>query len=94
MRVENGNIGGVGGSGSSGSVRSIGMDPRIQPADGDDGSADTVKLSSASNLVALAKNVSSSDRQSKIASLATQVRSGTYQVNPGDVSQAMINQLR
>ncbi len=94
MRVENGNVGGVGGGSSSGSVRSIGPDPRVQSLDGDDASADTVRLSSASNLVALAKNVSSSDRQSKIASLAAQVRSGTYQANPSDVSQAIISQLR
>ena len=94
MRVENGNITGVGGGSSSGAVRSIGPDPRIQSGNGDDASADTVKLSSAANLVALAKNASSSERQSKIASLASQIRSGTYQVSPSDASQAIINQLR
>ncbi len=94
MRVENGNIGGVGGGNSSGSVRSIAADPRIQSGDGDDASADTVRLSSATNLVAQAKNVSSSERQLKIASLASQIRSGTYQVNSSQVSQAIINQLR
>lgn len=93
MRVENGNIGGIGGGSSSSSVRSIGPDPRIQSGDGDDASADTVKLSSATNLVALAKNASSSERQSKIASLASQIRSGTYQVNLSQVSQAVVNQL-
>lgn len=93
MRVENGNIGGIGGGNSSGSVRSIGPDPRIQSGSGDDGSADTVKLSSASNLVALAKNLSSSDRQARIASFAAQIRSGTFQVNSDDVSQAIIRAL-
>ncbi len=94
MRVENGNISGVGGGNSSGSVRSIVADPKIQSGDGDDASADTVRLSSATNLVAQAKNVSSSERQLKIASLASQIRSGTYQVNSSQVSQAIINQLR
>lgn len=94
MRVENGNISGVGGGNPSGSVRSIGADPRIQSGDGDDASADTVKLSNASNLVALARNINSSERQSKVASLAAQIHSGTYQVNLSQVSQAIVSQLR
>ncbi len=94
MRIENGNIGGVGGGSSPGSVRSIGADPITQSGDRDDASADTVKLSNASSLVALAKTVTSSDRQAKIASLTAQIRSGSYQVNAGQVSQAIISQLR
>ncbi len=89
MRIENQNIGGVGGTGSFGSIGSI--PPGTHPVDGNqDKSADTVKLSSASSLIALAKNLNSADKQSRVAALTAQVRSGSYQADLGGTSRAII----
>jgi anti-sigma28 factor (negative regulator of flagellin synthesis) len=93
MRVENGNIGGVGGGGSFGSVSSIGAGARGQSIEADESSADSVKLSGASGLVALAKSLGSSDRQSRIDALSAQLNSGSYQVNPQEVSRAVLKQM-
>ncbi len=92
MRIDNSNLTGVGGSGHSGAVGSVGVNGRAPAVDSDDAAADSVKLSSASSLIALAKNVSSADRQSRISQLASEVSSGTYQVNPRDVSRAIVSQ--
>ncbi len=91
MRIENSNVGGVAGSGSFGSVQQTGSESNSRSAD--DSSSDTVKLSSASSLIALAKNVNDAGRQSRVAELTSQVRSGSYQVAPQEVSQAMLRQL-
>lgn len=93
MRVENGNIGGVGGGSSFGSVNSIGAGARSYSSEVDESSADSVKLSGASGLVALAKSLNSSDRQSRIDALAAQLNSGNYQVNPQEVSRAVLKQM-
>ncbi len=93
MRVENGNLGGVGGSGSFGSVSPIGADARNPSVEAEDSSADSVKLSGASGLIGLAKTLNSSDRQSRVESLAAQVSAGNYQVNPQEVSRAVLEQM-
>jgi anti-sigma28 factor (negative regulator of flagellin synthesis) len=93
MRVENGNISGVGGSGSFGSVSPIGAESRGHSVETEDISADSVKLSGASSLIALAKSLNSSDRESRIEALAAQVGSGNYQVNPQEVSRAVLKQM-
>lgn len=93
MRVENGNIGGIGGGSSFGSVGSIGAGTRSHSIETDESSSDSVKLSGASGLVALAKSLNSSDRQSRIDALAAQVNSGSYQVNPKEVSRAVLKQM-
>ncbi len=92
IRVENGNLAGVGGSGALDSTRSLNGGSRSHLADGDESSADSVRLSGASDLVALARNVTSADRQSRVAALTSQVRSGTYGANLLDVSRAMVEQ--
>jgi anti-sigma28 factor (negative regulator of flagellin synthesis) len=92
MRVENGNIGGVAGSGSFDSISSIGGEARGHSVETEDSSSDSVKLSGASGLIALAKNLNSSDRQSRIDALAAQVSSGNYQVNPEEVTRAVLKQ--
>ncbi len=92
MRVENGNIGGVGGSGSFGPANPIGSEPRDHSIETEGSSADTVKLSGASSLIALAKSLNSSERQSRVQDLAAQVNSGLYQANPQEVSRAVLNQ--
>jgi anti-sigma28 factor (negative regulator of flagellin synthesis) len=91
MRIENGNIGNVAGNTSSGAVHPVGTEGG-SVIDGRDGSSDSVSLSSASGLIALAKNVASLDRQSRVSALAAQVRSGSYQISPRDVAHAMLEQ--
>lgn len=54
---------------------------------------DTVSLSGVSNLIALAKSDPSPDRQAKIDSLTTLVRSGQYQTNVNDVSRAIVQDV-
>jgi anti-sigma28 factor (negative regulator of flagellin synthesis) len=44
-------------------------------------------------LIALAKSLNSSDRQSRIEALAAQVGSGNYKVNPQAVSRAVLKQM-
>ena len=93
MRVDNQNAVSIGGTSSS-SLRQVGGgDSRTASGIGDDASSDVVKLSGASNLIALAKNVQSADRQSRISSIAVQVRAGTYQVDSQNVSKAILGHL-
>lgn len=92
MRIENGNIGTIGNGGSAGSVRSIGSDDAAHSSTAGAGFSDTVSLSSASSLIALAKNVTAADRQSRITQLAADLRSGGYSFNSRDVAQAMLKQ--
>jgi anti-sigma28 factor (negative regulator of flagellin synthesis) len=91
MRIESGNVGTIGGSGSSGSVRSVGGDD-ASSANGSHGFSDTVSLSNASSLVAMAKNINSADRQSRVDSLTANIRSGNYRFSSGDVAQALLKQ--
>jgi len=93
MRIDNGLTNQIGNSNGLGSLGQIGSNSRVSGADGDDRSADTVRLSSASDLIALAKNTQSVERQAKIASITAQVRSGSYRVDPQAVSQALISSL-
>ena len=93
MRVENQNINSLGNNVSSSSINSIGKDSSSQAGSPDGVHSDTVSLSSASSLIALAKNVSSADRLSRIAGLTAQVRSGSYQANAAATSKAMLKEL-
>ena len=94
MRIENQNLGSVGGSSSSSSPSSVAAGgSRVGSQDREDYSSDVVKLSGASSLIAMAKGASSADRQSRIAGLAAQVRSGSYQASFQDVSKAIVGQL-
>jgi anti-sigma28 factor (negative regulator of flagellin synthesis) len=92
MRVENESIGALAGSGSPGSVSPAGADARDHSIGTEDSFADTVTLSSASGLIGLAKSMNAPDRQSRIDALAAQVSSGSYQVNPQEVSRAVLKQ--
>jgi anti-sigma28 factor (negative regulator of flagellin synthesis) len=92
MRIENGNIGTIGNGGSTGSVRSISADDAAHSSSADSAFSDTVSLSSASSLIALAKNVISSNRESRITQLSSDLRSGGYNFSLRDVAQAMIKQ--
>jgi anti-sigma28 factor (negative regulator of flagellin synthesis) len=55
--------------------------------------SDQASLSSASNLVALAKTATSAARQAKISALTEQVRSGSYQGNTAQAGHAMVSEL-
>ena len=93
MRIDNQNSVAVGGTSSSSVRQAGGSDSRAHAGTGDDYSSDVVKLSGASNLIALAKNVQSADRQSRLSSISAQIRSGSYQIDFPDVSKAILNQL-
>ena len=91
MRIENQNdIAAVGNSRSS-AAQNVSQDSRAASTSGGSHPAgDQVDLSSASSLVAAAKNSVSTGRQEKIAALTAQVRSGTYKVDAGQTSRALI----
>ena len=79
-------------NGRSGATQGLGFsslaDRRTQSAGRD---ADMVNVSAASNLLAIAKQMAPPvDRQAKLATLAVQLRTGEYQVDPEDVSHALV----
>jgi anti-sigma28 factor (negative regulator of flagellin synthesis) len=77
-----GNVGPVGGANPEG--RSLAA------AAGTSSKADSVTLSSAAGLVALAKSSASSASQSKLQSLSAQVKSGSYEADLGQISRAVV----
>jgi anti-sigma28 factor (negative regulator of flagellin synthesis) len=54
---------------------------------------DQASLSSATNLVALAKSATSATRQARISALTSQVRSGSYQGDVGQAGRGMVSEL-
>ncbi len=90
MRIDSQNLGGVNGAGSSGSVHSIDTARQSGAGAASDASYDTVSLSGASSLISLSKSLNVADKQSRIAQLAAQVQSGTYQPDLGAASRALI----
>ena len=92
MRIDPTSSGNIGGTQNTGHTQGAGG------AQGTHGSQtvsdrDQVDLSGASNLIALSAGTVSASRQAKIDALATQVQSGRYQVNPGQVAQAIVNNM-
>jgi anti-sigma28 factor (negative regulator of flagellin synthesis) len=85
MRIGNGSIDSLG-SGNVGSVGGAGSDSRAAASNA---KSDSVNLSSAANLVALAK-AGAASRQSKVESLSAQVKSGAYQADNAQVSHAVV----
>ena len=92
MRIENGNIGTVGGNTSSGAVHSFGKEHE-SCIEAENGFSDTVSLSNASGLIALAKDTGSPDREARVSTLTAEVRSGTYRFSADDVAQAILKQV-
>lgn len=89
IQVNHSTLEGVGGQTSVTSSQSPAA-KGTAPLSSTDGSAgDTVSLSNASTLVALAKGVPA-DRQAKLNALAAQIRSGQYQVNVNDITRAIV----
>jgi len=54
---------------------------------------DEVDLSGASNLISLSAGMVSASRAAKISSLTTQVQSGQYRVDAGQVASAMVRSM-
>jgi len=54
---------------------------------------DEVDLSGASNLISLSAGMVSASRAAKINSLTAQVQSGQYQVDAGQVAQALVQSM-
>ncbi len=91
MRIDNQSEAGAISNARSSAAQNIGQESRVSSASSADRAAvDQVDLSNASSLVALAKNSVSIGRQERIAALTAQVRSGTYQVDAGQTSRALI----
>lgn len=87
VRIGSSGIDSLGG-GQVGSVGGIGNETRSAGASGSQKS-DSVSLSGAASLVALAKSGAAS-RQSKIQSLSAQIKSGSYQADTAQVSHAVV----
>lgn len=87
MRIGNNGIDSLG-NGSVGSVGGTGSEHR-NATSGAASKSDSVSLSSAASLVALAKS-SAASRQSKIQGLSADVKSGKYQSNDAQVSHAFV----
>jgi anti-sigma28 factor (negative regulator of flagellin synthesis) len=94
MRVNNQSTGSVAAETSAGATQKVGQQGS-QPTTGTTGVAhgDQASLSSASNLVALAKSATSSDRQARISALTQQVQSGSYHGSTGQAGKAMVQEL-
>jgi anti-sigma28 factor (negative regulator of flagellin synthesis) len=81
--ISPGNVGGAAGTNGVG-----GSSSRVSGALA--GDSDSVNLSSASQLLSLAKASASSDRSAKVSSVAALVRSGQYSADSASVSQAVV----
>ncbi len=77
----------------SSAAQTIGHDTRPAASTSADNDGDQVSLSSASSLVALAKNSNPPDKQAKVAALTAQVRSGSYSVDNAQTSRALIRAI-
>jgi hypothetical protein len=93
MRIVNDSTGSLISGGVSTPVQPLGSDDKQSAAAPSGFGADHVSLSSGNGLVSLAKGLTPPDRQAKLASLASQVRSGQYKPNLSDVSRAIVNGL-
>lgn len=91
MRIENSSTENVLSNG-----RAQAMQVTQQPAAGNgsgvgsSGPSDRVSLSGQWSLVSLAQNMASPERASKLASLAAELESGTYDPAPDEVSASVI----
>lgn len=87
MQISHTNINSLG-SGSADSVAGSQVDARSSAAVAKT-KPDSVSLSDATNLVALAK-ASAASRQTKIDSLSEQIQSGAYQSDTAQISHAVV----
>lgn len=94
MRVNNQSIDTVAANTSTGSAQKTSQ--QTSQIGGNSSSlagSDQASLSSASNLIALAKSATSSDRQAKLSALSQQVQSGSYHGDTALAGKAMVKEL-
>jgi anti-sigma28 factor (negative regulator of flagellin synthesis) len=91
MRIEDNTAANIYRSGAAGAAPNADWQSRSEGANGlDTGASDLVNLSDAANLVSLARQTSSPDRQARVSGVIAQVRSGQYQVDGPEVGRALI----
>ena len=90
MRIENTADGSSVTSARSSAAKGAASDARLGALSGGVSESDSVDLSDASNLVALAKKISQGDRAAKLASLSAQLRSGQPLWDGAQISRALI----
>ena len=91
MRVGNGAVSGTSADLYTQGIGTNGAGKRIS-SQGVNGLSDRGDLSSATNLVALAKTLLPSDRVSRATYLRAAVFSGTYETDPNAISNSVIDQ--
>ena len=94
MRVDKKQLDSLRAANNTGASQRIGQQsPSLSTTAAGASGADQASLSSASNLVALARTATSADRQAKLQSLTQQVQTGSYQGDTGRAGQAMVSEL-
>ena len=89
MKIQNSGLSGVNGADSSKPVRPVDGQGSSR-AGSVDSDSDIVNLSSASQLLATAKSLIAPGRQAKLDSIASLLRSGSYQPDTFEVGQAIV----
>lgn len=91
MRIEDNSPTKIYGGGVAESVPGVDAHARAGGASGSEvAAADSAHLSNAANWVALARQVSSPDRQARVSGVIAQVQSGQYRSDPQQVGQALV----
>lgn len=90
MRVQNGAVESPFNTTRSEAAQNVGAESRVNGQGAASGSADRVSLSNAASLVSLAKSMMPADKQAKLEAVATRFRSGQYQSDDSEVSQAIV----
>ena len=89
MRLQSDVVGAPNNTGNSQPV-DRGSSPSRLSGESADGDIDVVSLSAANHLLAKAKSAPTSSRDSKVESIAAQVRSGTYSTDIGQLTKSLI----
>lgn len=91
MRIDDNTAVNVYKTGSSGATSGVDFTSRGENINGPEGAgSDQVDLSGATNLVALARQAASPERQARVSGVIAQVQAGQYQVDPPLVGQALV----
>ena len=94
MRVNNTSVDTLAGQTSAAAAQKVAQqNAPLSTSKGGVETSDQATLSSAANLVSLAKSFTLPSRQAKISGLTAQVRLGTYQGSTSRAGQAMVQEL-
>ena len=94
MRINNQSLDTVAANTSTGSAQKTGQQTlQVSSTSSSVGASDQASLSSASNLITLAKSATTSERQAKLSALTQQVQSGSYQGNTVQAGKGMVTEL-